>query len=299
MTNWDDFRYLLAVDDCGSFAGAARRLGVSQPTVSRRVAELERGLDAALFERSPDGARLSSLGRRIVEEARALARQAERISLFARGGAEAADAAPARVRVTASAGISYALLAPLLARLRERRPEVAVDLIVGARAVDVRRGEAEVALRIGDPMDDRLFGRRVGGARFGLYGHESYFGARGEPRTVDDLSDHDLIESAGEIVDLPQAVWLRENAGRAVAALSADCILVQMKALAAGVGLMALPTYLAADLQGVRRVMREAFGPEADVWLLSDRAAAERPEVRAVIDHLAAETPGLLARVSD
>lgn len=288
MANWDDYRFLLALDTYGSLASAARALKVSHPTVSRRVGELETTLSVKLVERGADGARLTRTGQRVANEARRLERLARAIELNA---AEAEKPERRRISVTASEGLAAAVLTPLLAGLREVLPDVSIDMTVGTRPANMRLGEADVAVRMGDPVDDGLVGRRIAVARFGLYGHESYLARAGVPETVADLARHDIVESTEAIAGVLQAKWLRRAAKGARVVGSSNSILNQVSALRAGLGLVALPTYLAADVPGVRRLMREVFDPELDIWALRDPDTRDRAEIGALIDYLAKRVP--------
>lgn len=296
MANWDDYRYLLAVGEAGSFSAAARHLGVSQPTVSRRIVELERRLGVTLFERLPEGPKISSAGDRMVQQIRMLADQAASIELAAREGA---SAQMTRVRITASEGIAQALITPLIARFRSKNPDIGIDMNVSSRAADIRRSEADIAVRIGDPVDDNLIGRRVGDAFFGLYGHDTYLARTGSITSLDDLQEHTILESTGEIAHLPQAVWLRAQAHEAAIAYSSNSLLNQLGALQNGMGVMTLPTYLAAGLADLRRILARLYNPSADVWLLCERARKDDPSVRRVLDMFAHELPRLLERIAE
>lgn len=296
LPNWDDYRILFTVSETGSFAAAARSLGVSQPTVSRRMTELERQLGVCLFDRTPDGQRVSEAGTLICRQVRLLAQQAARIEMTARDGGPAGHD---RVRVTASEGIAQAIVTPVISRLREGSASLGIDLIVTPRAADVRRHEADVAVRIGEPLDQALVGRRVGIAYFALYAQDEYLAIHGVPRTPEDLELHSIIESTGEIAHLPQATWLRANASSAKVTYSSNSILNQIGALQRGMGILALPTYLGTDLHGVRRVLSQHYNPTIDVWMLTEQSRREAPEVRAVLDLFAREIPRLLDRIAD
>ncbi|MEM7507716.1 MAG: LysR family transcriptional regulator [Pseudomonadota bacterium] len=295
MTNWDDFRFLLAIEDTGSFSAAARKLEVSQPTVSRRILELERHLEVPLVDRLPEGVRLTPAGRRICGEARLLQHHAAQIELSAR---DASREDTARVRVTSSEGIAFAFLTQLIARFQERHPEIAVDLTIANRPADLLRREADIAVRLGNPAGESLVGRRLGTARFGLYGHDSYLAQFGVPEGPEDLSQHRVIEATGDIADLPQAVRLRRAAVGARVAYSTNSILNQLTALRQGIGLLALPAYLAQDAAQIRRVLPEAFDLQSDLWLLSERQAKDQPAIRVLLDYLAREIAQSLRRLS-
>ncbi len=293
MVNWDDYRYVQAVAETGSLSGAARQLSVSQPTVGRRISDLERRLDARLFERIPDGVRLTEAGGRIAAQVRQMSLQAERIEMTARSR----DTGANRICVSASEGLAYAIVTPLLSRFRVENPDVEIDLVISNRAADILRREADVAIRIGSPGSDALIGRKLGSARFGIFGHDSYLARHGVPKEPQDLNDHIIIESTGDIAALPQVVWLREQASRAEIAYSSNSILNQMQALSLGVGLLGLPTYLAEDMSRVRRILGNHYNREVDIWMVTERRVREQASIRAVLDFLGAEIGAALRRL--
>lgn len=281
MSNWDDYRFLLALEDADSFAAAARSLGVSQPTVRRRLLDLEKHLDIKLLERTPEGHRLSEQGKRICDQARRLVEQTQFIELAARG---VRDQSMSRVRVTASEGLAYVVLTPVIARMRRRNPEVAIDLLISNRAADLLRHEADLAVRLGDPKDEQLIGRRVGEVTFGLYASDDYLAGAPSLNTAKDLGRHEIIESTGEIAQLPQVVWLRDNASQSLVRYSSNSLLNQLHAVRHGLGLLAMPTYLAADVMNIRRVLAKEFNISICAWLLTNAQSKTNPAVRAVID---------------
>ncbi|MEO1491302.1 MAG: LysR family transcriptional regulator [Pseudomonadota bacterium] len=293
MSNWDDYRFVLAVAETGSLTSAARQLKVSQPTVGRRITEIEQRLEARLFERVPDGYRLTDAGTRIASQVRLMGLQAERIEMTARAPETRSD----RVCLTASEGIAHAIVTPLLSQFRIENPEVEVDLLISNRSADLLRREADIAIRIGAPGNDTLIGRRLGQAHFGLFGHDSYLARRGMPLMPDDLNAHTIIESTGDIAGLPQVVWLRENAPKAEIAYSSNSILNQMQALSMGVGLMTLPTYLAEDMSRVRRVLGDHYNRDVDIWILTEKRLKDEPVIRSVLDFMGNEIQSALKRL--
>ena len=141
---WNDAELLVAMAEAGSLSGAAKRLGVTQPTVSRRLAELEAHLGEALVSRGADGVALTSLGERMLDPARRMADAARDLELVASG----ADAKlRGAVRVTAPPGIAYELLAPFAVELRERLPEIRLEVISTIGYLDLARREADLAIR--------------------------------------------------------------------------------------------------------------------------------------------------------
>jgi DNA-binding transcriptional LysR family regulator len=150
---WNDVRLFLAIAELGSLTEAARRLGIGQPTASRRLGELEHRLGYSLFRRSVDGAALTSQGERWLEPARHMAEWAGELE----HAAERADAAPRGVvRVTAPPGVAYELLAPFAATLREKYAEIRLHVLSRTEYLDLGRREADIALRTRAPTQRDL-----------------------------------------------------------------------------------------------------------------------------------------------
>jgi DNA-binding transcriptional LysR family regulator len=151
--SWEDVRLFLAVADRGSLTEAARHLGVGQPTVSRRLAELEEQLGYALFDRSVEGTTLTSPGERWLEPARRMAEWAGELS----NAAERRDTAPAGiVRITAPPGVAFDFVAPFAARVREKYPQILVQVSARIEYLDLARREADIALRSRAPTQRDL-----------------------------------------------------------------------------------------------------------------------------------------------
>lgn len=295
MLNWNDYRFLLAVEAAGSMAAAARRLQVSQPTVGRRLSVLSKALGVELLDVLPDGARLSEQGRRVCAQARVLEQQAALIELSARK--DQSDAVT-RIRLAASEGFAHAALIPMLSGFQSDNPRILIDLISGTRLSDLRHSEADIAVRVGDPSDEHLHGRIVGQIEFGLYAHESYLERAGEIHSMDDLNAHAIIASTGEIANLPQVRSLRNAAPRARVVFSSNSSLNQIDAMLSGFGILALPNYRARDLPGARRILSRAFKLQSDVWLLYRPGAKDLKPLQTLIDFFAQEIPKTLKRMN-
>ena len=265
---WGLYRYFLAVANTGSLTGAARRLGVSQPTVGRQIQALEDVIGARLFDRANSGYVLTGPGESIVKLAEAIEEQA--IAIERRIAGE--DRRPeGRVRISAAEGLSTYWLAPILPELKRRFPNIDIELLVGSAALDMTRREADIVLRIGEPGCDALVGRRMGMVHFGLFATESYLAENGTPASADDLAGHAVIESCGAIANLAQVRRLRDLARQPAAAVCCDNLVTQFAAMQAGVGVMAAPLYMAQSAPGVRRLLADAFDVALDLWLLVHR----------------------------
>ena len=284
--DWDAFRYFLAVADTGSLSAAARALAVSQPTVGRQVQVLEQALNVRLFDRRPDGYAMTEAGQGILELVRDIDGA---MAVIERQVGGENGRLVGKVRITAAQGLGTYWLPAQIHRLAARYPDIGIELSVCVPAVDLARHQADIAIRLGDPGDDSLIGRRVARAGFGLFAADSYIERRGAPRRLADLAGHDVIESTGEIANLPQARILRDHtAGGRGIRLACDNLLTQFAAMVAGCGLLALPLYMAAAAPGIRRVLADSFDVETDLWLLTHRDHKKTARVRAVAEHLCA-----------
>ena len=281
--DWGLYRYFLAVADGGSLTAAARRLGVSQPTVGRQIQALEDVMGARLFDRTCNGYALTSAGEGIIELAQVIEERALAIERRIAGKDERLDG---RVRISAAEGVATYWLAPKLPDIRERHPEIEIELIVKSAALDLMRREADIVLRIGEPRSDDLIGRRMGKVHFGLFASENYLARNGTPETLDQLRDHTVIESVGAIADLAQARLFRKFAGTAPAGVYCDNLITQLAAARAGVGLMALPLYMAQSEPGLRRVLADDFDLSLDLWLLVHRDLRPVARIAAVFEYL-------------
>jgi len=283
--DWDAYRYFLAVAQHGSLSAAARCLGVTQPTVGRKIERMEECLDARLFDRTAYGYRLTTAGNAIRDLAEAM--EASAVAIERRiSGQEAELRGPVSVGTTE--GLGSFCLAPALPAFREQYPEIGLELRVGVTVLDLVRREADIVLRVGNPGCEELIGRRIGCVKFGLFAAESYLAEHGGPHSLADLAGHRIIESAGQIADVIQAQRLRNVAACAEVALRCDTVLTQFNAMRSGLGIAALPYYVVPPgARDIRRLLPQAFDLERDLWLLTHRDLRQSARIRAVLGFLA------------
>ena len=284
--DWSLYRYFLAVAETGNLSAAARRLKVSQPTVGRQVQELEKKLNARVFERGREGHRLTPMGEAILPLAKAIESAASSIERKV-AGQDRSLAGPVRIAATECLGTFW--LASKLTQFRDEYPDISLELVLGIPQVNLVRREADVVLRIGNPGSDRLVGRRLSKVAFGLFGSSGYLEANGVPATPEDLKDHVIIESSGAIDHLAQVRLLRELAGPAATAVECNSLPTQFAAAQQGVGLLPLPHYMAATDPDLRRVLTDDFDLSLDLWLLTHRDLRGAGRVRAVLEFLSRE----------
>jgi DNA-binding transcriptional LysR family regulator len=269
---WDDLRIFLAVHRTRSHAGAARLLRVAATTVGRRVAALEKGAGARLFTRTPEGLVATAA-------ARALVQRAERVEaevLEAERELEGADARPTgSVRITCGDGFAAYVLAPALPAFLAAHPGLTVEIRADVRALDLTRGEADVALRLFRPRERSLVARRLGVERYGIFAAPAYLARRPAPRTAKDLAAHDVVLYGTDLDRMNTQTWFRHLVGGARIAARASSTTTLHAACAAGAGLALLTSdYVRGDPRFVP-VLPRLEGPPNDLW------AVTHPDLRA------------------
>jgi len=228
--SWDDVRLFLAVADHGSLTEASRHLRVGQPTVSRRLAELEERLGYPLFDRSVEGAALTSRGERWLEPARRMAEWAgELLSTAERG-----ESTPSGVvRITAPPGVAFDFVAPFARRVRDKYPKVALQILSRVEYVDLSRREADIALRTRAPSTRDLVLVHTFRHANDAYVSKEY--AAKLPKQPS-LSDLDFIAWAPPFESFPPNPQLAALIPNFRPAFACDDYIVQMRAAEAGLG---------------------------------------------------------------
>lgn len=281
--NWDDLRHFLAAYRARSLAGAARELGCEYTTVSRRLGALETALSTTLFIRTPDGLTPT----RAAEDVFALAEQMERtaaeIAVRAAGYDERVEGA---VRVTCPEGIGVYVV-DQLAELRARHPQLVVEVVSDMKMLDLVRGEADIALRVGETTSRDLVVRALCEVTWRMFASEAYVARRGVPARVDALAGHDLIGYDESLARAPGAQWLAEHAGDAKIVFRGNSLHALLDAAAAGLGLVVLPQFAASRDGRLRAVAPDILGTRT-LSLVMHPDLRKVARVRVVADALVA-----------
>jgi DNA-binding transcriptional LysR family regulator len=188
--DWNRARAFLITAEEGSLSAAARALGMAQPTLGRQVSALEEELGVVLFERVGRGLTLTAGGLDLLDHVRTMGEAANRVSLTASGQSQTIEGS---ISITASEVISAFLLPPLLVRLRREHPGVEITVVASNAVRDLRRREADIAIRSGRPTDASLVATRLRDTPARLYATPSYLKSIGHPATPDDLRRADFI----------------------------------------------------------------------------------------------------------
>lgn len=288
--NWALIPSFLAAHAKGSLLGAARELGISQPTVGRHIAQLEQQLGTPLFERTPRGLVPTAAARRLADAARAMETGAQ--SLL-RGAQQSQTALSGTVRISASQPVACVLLPPVLARLRREMPAVQIELVSSNALSDLMRREADIAVRMVKPTQGSLVARRIGQVALAVCAHRDYLRAHGTPREPVDLLHHELVgdDRTGEIERGFASMGHALDPGRF--ALRTDDLIAYWAAVRAGMGIGFVARYMLREDPQVQALLPQLPLPTLPVWLVVHREIRSVRRVRAVYDALARELPSL------
>ena len=280
--DWDLYRSFLAVLQAGSLSGAARDLGIAQPTVGRHIETLEQALGGdPLFTRSPGGLRPTETALALQPHAQAMAAAAEALVRTASGAAETARGT---VRVTASEVMGGEVLPAILTDFHDLHPDVAIELACSNRPEDLLRREADIAVRMVRPTQDALLARRIGTVDVGLFAHRRYLQKHGEPRGLDDPGqvavgfDRDpSVARAVRELNLPLT--------RDFFSFRSDSDLAQLAALRAGFGIGGCLYGIARRDPDLVHVL-PGFGFEMEMWVVMHEDLRSSRRMRLMFDHL-------------
>ena len=276
--SWDDLRYLLAVERCGSLASAARVLCVDQTTVGRRLEALQRSLGARLLERTAAGYRLTALGRR----ACAVGGDVERaMAALEREGESATARLEGVVRIAAPEGM-VPLILRALRELRAAHPKLIFEVRVGSAVVNLANREADLAVRMTRDSQASLVSTRLARMQWGLYASHDYVARKGAPRT---LAGHDIVRYVDPLTRTIGGTWLTAHGAQATTTFHADHVGTALAAAAEGFGVAAAPGFLAARDPRLRSVRAKPIGTN-ECFLVTHRENVDVPRLRATIDQL-------------
>lgn len=282
---WELYRSFLAVLQEGSLSGAARALGLTQPTVGRHVSALEQALDLSLFTRSAAGLQPTESALALREDAELMQSTAAALERAARGLGQAVQGA---VRISASEVMGVEVLPPILSELQAQHPQLEIELVLSNRVQDLLRREADIAVRMTVPRQEALLATRVGEVPLGLHAHRRYLARHGMPQSLAELAGHRLIgydqetpflRAASARLNLP--AWSRERF-----AARCDSDLGQLALLRAGAGIGICQIALARRDPELVQLFPQQFSMALESWVVMHEGLRRSPRCRVSFDAL-------------
>ena len=281
--DWRALQDVVIVAETGSLSAAARRLNVSQPTVGRRIEQLEEQLGALLFNRTARGLVLTKLGESILNHAKQMEEGALAIERIATGANQDLQG-NVRISLIEDLGINW--LPQKLSEFHVEFPQLAIEVNIDNRNVNLLRREADIAVRLARPEQVDLICRKVGMLHFGLYASQSYLNEHGIPEKRADLKEHfhvgfDEVMSRGPNIKKLEALFNQENIRH-----RSNSHIEMMEATRSGIGCAALCCFIADTHPDLQRVLTNEFDYAREIWLVTHAEINSSARIRAVFDFL-------------
>jgi DNA-binding transcriptional LysR family regulator len=281
--DWTLLQSFLAVVDAGSLRAAAAKTGATEPTLSRHIRDFEARVGTTLFVRTARGLDPTDAAIRLVDDARAMGLAAEALALKIHGRSQKLSGT---VRITASVVVANLVLPSILTELRQAEPDIQIQLVASDQTQNLLRRDADIAIRMVDPVQAPLLARQIGHTKIGMFGSQSYLNRRGRPQKTEDLLTHDLLgyDRSDEIVRGLASNGLKVSHDNFV--IRCDDKLVSWHLLLAGAGLGFAQTLLARRHPDLEAVDVGLNVPRLPIWLVMHEDVRTNIRIRRVADFL-------------
>ncbi|MDH3444823.1 MAG: LysR family transcriptional regulator [Deltaproteobacteria bacterium] len=281
--DWDDLRYVLAIGRTGTLSGAARALEVTHSTVFRRIGLIEERMGVRIFERFRDGYTLTSAGEEIVRVAKGVEENVSDLERRILGR----DMRPSGiVRVTTTDTLLARLLPAMFAAFRGSHPEIDLEVIVSNEFISLTKRDADVAIRATSQPTETLVGRRICNIATAVYASRSYL-ARASSHVG--LTTDPWVSPDDSLPHLLSARWLRSLRPEVSVSCRVNTVLGMLEAAKAGMGLAALPCFLADLEPSLVRIKSPIKELTTQLWLLTHKDLRRVARIRAFLDFMAGE----------
>ncbi|KNZ31509.1 MAG: LysR family transcriptional regulator [Methylibium sp. NZG] len=282
--DWNQLKAFLETAETGSLSAAARKLGLTQPTLSRQVAGIEQRMGVTLFERVGKAMALTPTGVDLLEHARAMGAAAEALRLAATGRSQAVGGV---VSISATDVVAAHLLPPLVRLLRDREPGIAVEVIASNALSDLLRREADIAIRHVKPEQPDLIARLIRETEANFYASEDWVKVHGHPRHAEEAVRLPFVGSdrRGQFL----AYLCRHGLPLSEANFScyADHSVAHWALVRHGMGIGAMMEEIARDTPGIVRVLDDVPPVRFPIWLVTHRELRTSRRIRVVFEALA------------
>ncbi|TDH38917.1 LysR family transcriptional regulator [Pseudohoeflea suaedae] len=288
---WELWRSFLAVMSERSLSGAARSLGVSQPTIGRHIDQLETALGVGLFTRAQNGLTPTDLATALEPQAQGMAASAAALSRTASAGANSEDG---MVRVSATEIMSSEMLPLIFEPLLREHPGLQLEIDASNRTVDLLRRDADIAVRMQRPEQGALLARKLGVLRLGLFATRQYLGNRPLPDKPSDLAEHRIIGPDRDPIYRSRFSSTVPEISPEIFTYRSDSHTTQLAALRAGIGIGICQVWIAENQPDLVPVLPESVHFELEVWLTMHEDLRHSRRIKMVYDHIAACLPAYL-----
>ena len=266
---WDKLRTFYIVAEAGSFTHASDTLNLSQSAISRQIQGLEEGLGFPLFHRHPRGLILTEQGETLFRTVADVFIRLERTEAALK---DSRSEAGGQLNVTTTVAFGSTWLVPHLHAFMKEFPAIKINLLLSDTEIDLGMRESDVAIRFHAPHQPDLIQRSLAMVHYHLYASPSYIEQHGTPDSVEDLDNHNVVsygpEAPRPLMDLN---WITHAGGAEPPRepiLLVNNVYGLMQAVESGIGLAALPDYIAESNTNIVRILPELEGPRFQTYFV-------------------------------
>jgi DNA-binding transcriptional LysR family regulator len=286
---WSDIRVFLYVARAGQMAGASRALGLDHSTISRRIARLEEGTGASLFDRA--GRRLS-----LTDQGKTLLAAAEKLEAIiirdVLSLGETQREIGGRVRIGTSEGLGAHYLANRLPALLRAHPALELELVALPRTYSLGMREVDVAITMDRPDAGDVRFKKLSAYELGIYASRAYLEREGHPETVESLTGRAWCGYVDELLFTDELDLLAFGDVVIRPRYRTTSVTAQLGVALGGTALVVLPCYMAAPHPELERVLPDAVRIERTYWLSVHGDLADSPRVRLVMGEIERQVRG-------
>ncbi|MCF6326243.1 MAG: LysR family transcriptional regulator [Devosiaceae bacterium] len=281
--DWTLWRSFGAVIEQGSLSGAARQLGLSQPTIGRHIQALESELGASLFIRTIKGFEPNASAMRLFEQVKTAQNSLNEAAILGEGSNTRLSGA---VRITASTITSHYILPKMLADIREQFPSIEIELVPSDSAENLLMRECDIAVRMFRPTQLELISRKIGQSPMTCCAHTQYLAKNGAPKDIKDLYEIDLVGFDRSELLLSIAKQLGFDLQRSHFSLRTDSQTAMWEMIKAGLGVGFAQTVLVEAEPEIKAILPQLVIPPLQIWLTTHKELFTSARIRVIYDRL-------------
>lgn len=285
IPSWDELELLLIVHRNRSIQRAAAALNVDPSTVRRRVRALELGMRTRLFEGRDDHFAPTQDGRHLLDVAEQMDQSA---NLLRTEAIDHARELQGVVRISTMEGFAVEYLARRLAQFSNGHPRLRVELITAVRPLSLEDHETDIAVNMTRPKGGSFRLRLVGEFDVRLYAAPEYLQRCGQPSSTEDLASHSFVGYIRELQTVQETRWLAHWAPSANVVFASSSLPAQLQAAIAGVGIAALPAFMAKNHPGLQCLLPGLTGVRSKWWLVTRSEDKPVHRIQLLSDFIAA-----------
>ncbi|EQC47198.1 LysR family transcriptional regulator [Bacteriovorax sp. Seq25_V] len=281
--DWNRAKAFLVTAEKGSYSAAAKALNLTQSTLGRQVQALEHELGVVLFERTGKGIQITPIGLDLIEHVKTMAEGASKLSLAAMGQSEDLEGL---VTITASEAISAFQLPQFVKKIRNLAPGIKIEIVARNESADLRKREADIAVRNYRPKQPDLIMKKVSDAQGNFYATKEFIKNNGPFKTIKDLSKANFV-SVGDLSGYIEGLKpYGLNLTKDNFSIMTESHFVHWNLVKDGLGIGIMPNCIGDKDKSVEKVLKSFKGINFSTWIVSHRELKTNRRIRFVFDQL-------------